>query len=187
MTAGSHKKVHAYSKPSLLPSDTDYDPPTAKRRRVNCTLPSRQPELARDKLSAWPRHLLRKRELPRPCCALRRERDSHLMHPVMRYVNMGVTMKAKPIMTFREGAVGLSVWQRTSNAGTYYDFTLSRCYQGKDGEFSYSNSFHECNAEAMARVIEQAKAWIRQQRESLGDSPMTACEDPASVQEVAYE
>ena len=73
-------------------------------------------------------------------------------------------MKAKPIMTFREGAIGLSIWQREGKAGAYFDFTLSRCYQAQTGQFSYSNSFHESNTEALARVIDLANQWIHEHR-----------------------
>mgnify|MGYP001331160232 CR=1 FL=1 len=73
-------------------------------------------------------------------------------------------MKAKPIMTFREGAIGLSIWQREGKAGTYFDFTLSRCFQATEGTFSYSNSFHESNADAVTKVVNQAALWIQQHR-----------------------
>lgn len=96
-------------------------------------------------------------------------------------------MKAKPVMTFREGAVGLSVWQREGKAGTYFDFTLSRCYQGKDGEYSYSNSFHVANADAMMRIIEKAKAWINHQQEAEHTGAVAdGSNDSASLHE-AYE
>lgn len=100
---------------------------------------------------------------------------------------MGVTMKAKPIMTFREGAVGLSVWQREGKAGIYFDFTLSRCYQGKDGEFSYSNSFHQSNADAMTRVIMQATAWIQQQGQAAGIGAAANGGDASATLQEAYE
>ena len=96
-------------------------------------------------------------------------------------------MKAIPIMTFREGAVGLSVWQRESKAGTYFDFTLSRCYQGKDGQFSYSNSFHESNAEVLTRVIMQAAAWIQQHGQAAGTGAVANGGDASDSLQEAYE
>lgn len=77
-------------------------------------------------------------------------------------------MRTKPIQTFREGAIGLSVWQREGKAGTYFDFTLSRCYQKAEGEYSYSNSFHESNTDALTKVIGQASAWIEEYRKAAG-------------------
>ena len=55
----------------------------------------------------------------------------------------------KPVQTFRNGAVGGSVWLKQSNTGYwYYDFSLSRSWKsmssGKDG---YSANFFERNRE----------------------------------------
>lgn len=88
-------------------------------------------------------------------------------------------MRTKPIQTFREGAIGLSVWQREGKAGTYFDFTVSRCFQKTEGEFSYSNSFHESNTEALTTVINRAAAWIEQHRRDAG-IPRTARPDTDS-------
>ena len=96
-------------------------------------------------------------------------------------------MKAKPMKTFREGAVGLSVWQREGKAGTYFDFTVSRCYQGKDGDFKYSNSFHDSNAEALTRVVSQATEWIQQHREAAGIAANSPTNDMPELQQEAYE
>jgi len=96
-------------------------------------------------------------------------------------------MKAKPIMTFREGAIGLSIWQREGKAGTYFDFTLSRCFQATEGTFSYSNSFHESNADAVTRVVNQAAAWIQQHRQAAGIGAMAKNGESSETLQEAYE
>ncbi len=96
-------------------------------------------------------------------------------------------MKDKPMMTFREGAVGLSVWERTGKAGTYFDFTVSRCYQAADGTFGYSSSFHESNAEALTQVVSQAAAWIEQHRREAGIENMPREGQGSNGVQEAYE
>jgi hypothetical protein len=95
-------------------------------------------------------------------------------------------MRAKPIETFRDGAVGLSVWQREGKAGTYFDFTLSRCYQKENGEYSYSNSFHESNTEALNTVIGEAAKWVTEYRKAAG-IPATPRTDDHPQQQEAHE
>ena len=68
----------------------------------------------------------------------------------------------KPIQTFREGAVGGSVWLKQSNTGYwYYDFSLSRSWKsmtsGKDG---YSQNFFERNRDELHAVVDSCCDYI---------------------------
>lgn len=67
----------------------------------------------------------------------------------------------KPVQTFRDGAIGLSVWERTGSKGSYFEFTISRSYKNKDGKSAYSGSFREYDAASLRTVIDQAVAHIR--------------------------
>lgn len=81
---------------------------------------------------------------------------------------MEVLMKEetkKPAQTFREGAIGASVWRRDSKNGVFYEVTLSRSYKKSDEEAGYSQSFREDNEQALVRVIGQAASFIREQGE----------------------
>lgn len=81
----------------------------------------------------------------------------------------------KPTRTFREGAIGVSVWERQGKNGAFYDFTVSRSYkQGENGS-AYASTFRADNADAMVRVVSAAAAWIREQRGNL------AAEEPAEA------
>ncbi|MBI1827332.1 MAG: hypothetical protein HY287_04025 [Planctomycetes bacterium] len=71
----------------------------------------------------------------------------------------------KPIQTFREGAIGVSIWKRTGRNGSFYDFTLSRSYKKSDTEAGYALNFHEDNERALVAVIGQAASFIRDQGE----------------------
>lgn len=71
----------------------------------------------------------------------------------------------KPVQTFREGAIGLSVWKRNGAQGTYYEFTLARAYKKSEDQVGYAQSFKEENEEALVKVIEQAAEFIRTKRE----------------------
>jgi hypothetical protein len=69
----------------------------------------------------------------------------------------------KPIQTFREGAIGVSIWKRDGQQGEFFEFTLSRSYKKNENEAGYAQTFREYNEQAMLNVISQAAAFIRQQ------------------------
>ena len=71
----------------------------------------------------------------------------------------------KPVQTFREGAVGVSVWKREGTNGAFYEFTLSRSYKKSEEEAGYAQSFREDNEPALVNVIGLAAAFIREQGE----------------------
>jgi|CXWL01.1.fsa_nt_gi hypothetical protein len=76
-------------------------------------------------------------------------------------------MSNKPVRTFREGAVGLSVWERQGKRGAFYDFTLSRSYKKGENGAGYTLTFREENAEAIVRVVSDAAHWMREQGSDL--------------------
>ena len=68
----------------------------------------------------------------------------------------------KPLKTFRVGAIAASVWQRQTPTGfEYLDFSLSRSWKLKSGEKEgYSTSFFHNNKDALIEVVEQATAFV---------------------------
>lgn len=68
-----------------------------------------------------------------------------------------------PIQTFRDKAIGVSIWERNGSNGTFYEFTLSRSYKKSETESGYANGFGEAHEEALVSVIRQAASWIREQ------------------------
>lgn len=87
------------------------------------------------------------------------------------------TETTKPVQTFREGAVGVSVWKRDGKNGAFYEFTLSRSYKKSEEEAGYTQSFREENEQALVRVVSEAAEWIREHRAS--NEP--AASQPADV------
>jgi len=75
------------------------------------------------------------------------------------------TETKKPVQTFRDGAIGVSVWKRDGNQGEFYEFTLSRSYKKTDDEAGYAQTFREYNEQALVALIGQASAFIREQSE----------------------
>jgi len=73
--------------------------------------------------------------------------------------------EAKPIQTFRDGAVGASIWLRNTQAGVFYDVTFSRSYTNDaTGIPGYTSSFSERHMLALRKVAKQAESWILQQK-----------------------
>jgi len=67
----------------------------------------------------------------------------------------------KPIQTFREGAVGASVWLREAQKGPFYEVTFSRSYKNdRTGASGYSQAFPDRLLPTLIRVAERAQAWI---------------------------
>jgi hypothetical protein len=69
----------------------------------------------------------------------------------------------RPVETFREGAIGASVWRREGRNGPFYEFTLSRSYVKSEEEAGYSQSFRQQNELALIKVITQVAEFIRAQ------------------------
>lgn len=71
----------------------------------------------------------------------------------------------KPVQTFREGAIGVSLWKREGQNGCFYEFTLARSFKKSEDQAGYSQCFREYNEEALMKVIGLAAAFIREQGE----------------------
>ena len=80
----------------------------------------------------------------------------------------------KPVKTFREGAVGASVWMKQSNTGLiYYDFSLSRSWKSfASGKEGYSSNFFDSNREEIQAVVGHCCDYIEELgRTGLSDFP----------------
>ena len=81
----------------------------------------------------------------------------------------------KPVMTFRDGAVGASVWLRNTQAGVFYDVTLARAWKDEEtGKSGYSQSFSDRYLDSVVEVTQQAKAWISEQKANAETVTVTA-------------
>lgn len=77
-----------------------------------------------------------------------------------------MTIESKhPVQTFRDKAIGVSIWERIGSNGPFYEFTVSRSYKKSETESGYSHGFGEAQEEALVSVIRQAASWIREQGE----------------------
>ena len=73
----------------------------------------------------------------------------------------------KPVQTFRDGAVGASVWLKNTRAGVFYDVTLSRAWTDEEtGKSGYSQNFSDRYLDSVIKVAGEAKAWILDQKEN---------------------
>lgn len=94
------------------------------------------------------------------------------------------TMSNKPAKTFREGAIGVSVWERQGKKGAFYDFTVSRSYKNGENASAYASTFRAENADAIVRVVSEAATWIRQQRGNVA-AVADAAEATSAMENVA--
>ena len=72
----------------------------------------------------------------------------------------------QPVKVIRYGAIAASIWKRQAQGGyAYYDFTLSRSWISKNGEKKgYSQNFFETNCDALVRCVQEASAWIEENK-----------------------
>ena len=70
---------------------------------------------------------------------------------------------ARPVTTFRHGAIGASIWaQKTAGGEEFYNFTLSRSWKSDaTGKSGYSGSFSERNGEDLYKTIKDCVQWIQ--------------------------
>ena len=66
----------------------------------------------------------------------------------------------KPVHTIRDGAIGVSIWQRQNKQGeAFYDFSISRAWKS-DEKSGYANTFYTTNQDALVKSIAQAVDYI---------------------------
>ena len=68
-------------------------------------------------------------------------------------------MTDKPIDTIRDGRISASIWENTSEKGTWYSVAIQRVYTSKDGEIQNSSSFSVDDLLKVSRL--SAKAYDR--------------------------
>lgn len=76
---------------------------------------------------------------------------------------------SKPIHICRDeqdASVAASVWLRSTQAGVFYDVSVSRAYPKSEDEVGYSNTFGDRHLDALIRVILRAKSYIRGRKAS---------------------
>lgn len=81
-----------------------------------------------------------------------------------------------PVHVVRRGAIAASIWKRQSPSGFgYFDFSLSRSWKSMSSEkMGYSKNFFETNHVELVEVIQEASAWITQQRATeTSEQPQT--------------
>ncbi len=73
----------------------------------------------------------------------------------------------KPVQTFRDGAVGASIWLKNTQAGVFYDVTFSRAWRDEEaGKSGYSQTFSDRYLDSLLKVTEQAKQWITEKKDN---------------------
>jgi hypothetical protein len=77
--------------------------------------------------------------------------------------------KVKPVHEIRLGRIKAAVWQNQTQNGSRYNVTLSRLY--RDGtRWKDSTSFGRDDLLVVAKIAEQAFAWIYQQSQGQNGS-----------------
>ena len=67
--------------------------------------------------------------------------------------------KNRPVHEIRFGRIRAAIWRNDTEAGTFYNLTISRLYKDGD-EWKDSTSFGRDDLPLVAKVCDQAHTWI---------------------------
>lgn len=73
-------------------------------------------------------------------------------------------MSNTPAHKLQDGALRVTIWKNTSDKGTFYTATPSRGYKNGDDAWKETDSLNNDDILAMAELLREAYAWIRNQR-----------------------
>ena len=73
-------------------------------------------------------------------------------------------MSNTPAQKLQDGALRVTIWRNTSDKGTFYTATPSRGYKSGDDAWKETDSLNNDDILAMAELLREAYAWIRNQR-----------------------
>ncbi len=73
-------------------------------------------------------------------------------------------MSNTPAHKLQDGALRVTIWKNTSDKGTFYTATPSRGYKSGDDAWKETDSLNNDDILAMAELLREAYAWIRNQR-----------------------
>ncbi len=73
-------------------------------------------------------------------------------------------MSNTPAHKLQDGALRVTIWRNSSDKGTFYTATPSRGYKNGDDAWKETDSLNNDDILAMAELLREAYAWIRNQR-----------------------
>ena len=99
---------------------------------------------------------------------------------------MNDTTRTKPAATVRIGALEAAIWRRQGKNGPWYNFTVSRSYKDKDGQWNNADSFGKDDALLLAKLADRAhdrilelEATDRKAARHMADTQPAQQEEPA--------
>lgn len=72
-----------------------------------------------------------------------------------------------PATAFRFGRIQAAVWERKTEAGSFYSVTFRRSYQ-EEGKWHDTDSFGRDDLLLVAKLADQAHTWICQKLSAVG-------------------
>jgi hypothetical protein len=73
-------------------------------------------------------------------------------------------MANKPAHKIRVGTLSVTIWENSSEKGTWYSVTPSRGYKDKDDTWKESDSYGYDDLLTIAKLLDQAHSWIQEQQ-----------------------
>lgn len=72
-----------------------------------------------------------------------------------------------PLATFRDGYLKLSVFENDGQKGKYHSITMSKLYEGDDGQLKETRSFSPGDLLSVAELAREAHRFVRDRRREL--------------------
>lgn len=73
-------------------------------------------------------------------------------------------MSNTPAHKLQDGALRVTIWRNINDKGTFYTATPSRGYKNGDDAWKETDSLNNDDILAMAELLREAYAWIRNRR-----------------------
>jgi hypothetical protein len=85
--------------------------------------------------------------------------------------------KQGPATKFKRGSIEAAVFENSKNGKTWHNVSISRRYKNSSGEYRTASTYAFADLVQVARIAEQAEAWIAARLEELGTKAPTHNDD----------
>lgn len=85
--------------------------------------------------------------------------------------------KHGPATKFRRGSIEAAVFENSKDGKTWHNVSISRRYKNSSGEYRTASTYAYTDLIQVARIAEQAEAWIAARLEELGTKAPTHNDD----------
>ena len=89
--------------------------------------------------------------------------------------------KQGPAMKFKRGSIEAAVFENQKDGKVWHNVSISRRYRNSGGEYRSTSTYAYADLVQVARIAEQAEAWIAARLQELGTGAPSPAQDDATA------